>query len=305
MSDSPGVSRRDFVKALGTAAMVPALGANSAETPVARFYKSLTVEQKSQLSFPDDHPLRSVFRDNWKIVEPTIGDLDRDQQSLCRAIFQGLCTDAGLERFDRQMRDDYGGFANYHVALFGEPGTERPFEWVLTGRHVTLRADGNRMAGPGFGGPIFYGHSAAVGENVWSHHARGATAIFEGLDREQKTRAIVTRSQAKLARVALLRGENAPETGLAVSTLDDPGKRQVQALLQELTTSFRAFDAQEITSCLIAEGGADRLRLAFHDIGEALPPGALPVWTLSGPAFSWYFHGDPHVHAWVVVDRPT
>ena len=60
----------------------------------------------------------------------------------------------------KQMDDDAGGFDAYHVAVFGEPGTDKPFEWVLTGRHDTLRADGNSVEGAAFGGPIFYGHAA-------------------------------------------------------------------------------------------------------------------------------------------------
>ena len=51
------------------------------------------------------------------------------------------------------------------MAVFGEPGTDKPFEWVLTGRHDTLRADGNSVEGAAFGGPIFYGHAADGHDN--------------------------------------------------------------------------------------------------------------------------------------------
>ena len=101
-----------------------------------------------------------MVNNNWAIVKPTIDDMNPEQQALCREIMKNLCSEDGYERFMKQMEDDDGGFESYHVAVFGEPGTDKPFEWVLSGRHDTLRADGNSVEGAAFGGPIFYGHAA-------------------------------------------------------------------------------------------------------------------------------------------------
>ena len=150
------LSRRDFVKTLGATAAAAALPLGTAaqvfaddkpgptalgpaETAVARFYKTLKPEQKKLICFPFDDPLRSKVQNNWAIVKPTIGDMDKEQQALCQEIFKNLCSKEGYERFKKQMAEDYGGFGKYHVAVFGEPGTEKPFEWVLSGRHDTLR----------------------------------------------------------------------------------------------------------------------------------------------------------------------
>src|SRR4051794_22471165 len=124
MPDAGDVSRRDFLKATGSSAILPALGflPAQAETSVARFYRSLTEEQRGLLCFPGEHPLRGVAQNNWKVVPPTIGDMNRAQQALCREILRGLCSDDGAERFDRLMGQDDDGFASYHVAVFGEPG---------------------------------------------------------------------------------------------------------------------------------------------------------------------------------------
>ena len=164
-SASP-LTRREFVKAAGLAAVAavsplavagrapaaPSAGPSpsaAAETAVARFHASLKDAQRKIICFPFDHPLRSKVQNNWAIVKPTIGDLDGEQKALCREIFKNLLSEEGYERFQKQMDDDYGGFESYHVAVFGEPGTEKPFEWVLTGRHDTLRADGNSVDGRG------------------------------------------------------------------------------------------------------------------------------------------------------------
>jgi hypothetical protein len=326
------LSRRDFVKTVGTtalAATAPVIGARHAgaspsgkkaagptpsapaETAVARFYQTLKPEQKKQICFAFNHPLRLRVRNNWAIVKPTIGDMTKEQQALCREVFKNLCSDEGYERFTRQMGDDYGGFESYHVAVFGEPGTDKPFEWVLTGRHDTLRADGNSVAGAAFGGPIFYGH-AAEGHfnedprhtnNVWWYQGKQANAIFATLDDKQRAGALVSSKEEDDARTIRLKGSKLAETGLAVSGLDGQQKQMVRKLLEAMLMPFRAFDAEEVRECLDEAGGLDKLRLIYFKEGDIGDDGVWDVWKLEGPAFSWYFHGSPHVHTWLNVAR--
>ena len=95
------VSRRGFVQTIGASALaaaVPIIGQSTAaagpvpagptpksaaETAVARFYKTLTAEQRKLLVFPFNDPLRKRVGNNWAIVKPTIGDLTPEQQSIC------------------------------------------------------------------------------------------------------------------------------------------------------------------------------------------------------------------------------
>ena len=53
-------------------------------------------------------------------------------------------------------------------ALIGEPGSGK-FQFLLTGRHMTLRCDGDSAEHVAFGGPIFYGHDAG-GFNEEANH---------------------------------------------------------------------------------------------------------------------------------------
>lgn len=245
------LSRREFVKVLGTGALaagaLPLVGAAKAvasagptpsapaETAVARFYKTLKDEQRKLICFPFDHPLRSKVQNNWAIVKPTIGDLSAEQQALCQEIFKNLCSEEGYDRFKKQMDDDYGGFDSYHVAVFGEPGTDKPFEWVLTGRHDTLRADGNSVEGAAFGGPIFYGHAAdghfnedpKHTNNVWWYQGQQANKIFATLDGSQRARALISKKEEDDARSIRLRGEKLGDSGLAVADLDGDRKSVV------------------------------------------------------------------------------
>ena len=219
-ADCAAVSRRQFVRTVGAgvlAASAPILGSRpprtgpakvgpspsaAAETAVARFYKTITPEQRKVICFPFDHPKRSMVNNNWAIVKPKIDDMKPEQQALCREIMKNLCSEEGYERFMKQMDDDAGGFESYHVAVFGEPGTDKPFEWVLTGRHDTLRADGNSVEGAAFGGPIFYGHAADGHDtedakhthNVWWYQGEQANKIFQTLDEKQRAQALVEKS---------------------------------------------------------------------------------------------------------------
>ena len=326
---APAVSRRDFVKALGAASLaatLPAIGARSAlaattptgpspsapaETAVARFYAALKDDQRKLICFPFDDPLRSKVQNNWAIVKPTIRDLSTEQKALCREVFKNLCSEEGYERFMTQMDDDYGGFDSYHVAVFGEPGTEKPFEWVLSGRHNTLRADGNSVEGAAFGGPIFYGHDATGSgnddskhtDNVWWYQGQQANKIFSTLEPAQKTRALVAKAEPDAPRSIQLQGAHLPDVGLPVADLDGQQKQMVQQLLKDLTSPFRAFDVDEVQECLRDAGGADKLRLTYFKDGDIGDDGVWDIWKLEGPAFSWYFHGSPHVHTWVNVAR--
>jgi Protein of unknown function (DUF3500) len=319
---NPVLSRREFVKTAALAASLPILGAKAAsgavgpsptapaETAVGRFYKTLTLEQKKVLCFPFDNPLRTQVNNNWAIVKPTIGDMTSEQQALCKEIFKNLVSEEGLPRFEKQMDEDYGGFESYHVAVFGEPGTDRPFEWVLSGRHDTLRADGNSVAGAAFGGPIFYGHashsfneSAKHTDNVWWYQAEQANKIFSTLDDKQKTRALVAKAEPDSPRSIKLRGDKLGESGLAVADLDGSQKQMVQGLLKAMLSPFRALDAEEVHECLKDAGGADKLRLSYFKEDDIGNDGVWDIWKLEGPAFSWYFHGSPHVHTWLNVAR--
>ena len=54
-----------------------------------------------------------------------------------------MTTEDGYDRLKLQMKaDTSGGFKSYSIAIFGKPGSGK-FQWELTGRHLTLRADGD------------------------------------------------------------------------------------------------------------------------------------------------------------------
>jgi hypothetical protein len=331
-SDKPQHSsqwdRRRFIHATSTAAaLAGSLGTRhlsasqetirAPETLVKLLYDSLSPRQKEVVCFNWQHTtkdqglLRTRVANNWKITKPTIlSDFyTRDQQALVRDIFQGIIHPDWHDRFDKQLKDDMGGFGvGQSLAIFGTPGSQQ-FEFVLTGRHTTLRCDGNTQEHVAFGGPIFYGHAAGTDDesathpgNVFWEQAVAANKVYQMLDGRQR----------KLAEVAVTPDEEAvafrPDgySGIPVSELSQDQKSELVRTLNKLIEPFRATDRDEVQQCLAKQGGFDRLYLSFYtdeDIGDDK---VWDNWRLEGPSFVWHFRGAPHVHVWVnIADDPN
>src|SRR5260370_36296945 len=118
---SPGcdcVDRRQVLKtvAMGTAsgtvaATVPKkLTGSSSETLVTTLYTSLTPEQKTKVTFPFDHPLRSKVDNNWHIVPQKIGPFFApDQKAMIGEIFRGLHNPDFVDKVIAHMNEDTTG----------------------------------------------------------------------------------------------------------------------------------------------------------------------------------------------------
>jgi hypothetical protein len=254
-TDRRDLSRRDFVKTVGTAALAATVppSAHHASRPrqgrvrPARrgrrrpLLPSLRDDQRRRICFPFDHPKRSQVQNNWAVVEPTIGDMTSEQQALCAEVFQNLCSEDGRERFSKQMQDDYGGFENYHVAVFGEPGPASRLEWVLTGRHLTLRADGRERRRHGLRRPDLLRarrrrpHPRGPGTRTTSGGIRASRQPdFRHPRRRPAHAGLISQARADAARSAGS-GRRLGDPGLAVGELDPQQKRMVQQLLKDLT----------------------------------------------------------------------
>ena len=317
------ISRRGFLKttltgvAAVTSAGLPALAGeptpatapnSNSETLVTTLYRSLTDEQRKAVVFPFDHPLRSKVDNNWHIVKERVGTFyTPDQQAIVREIFLKMHSPEYADKVLKQVEHDAGeqGFGDCSIALFGEPGVGK-FEFVLTGRHVTRRCDGDSVEGAAFGGPIFYGHAAlSFNEapdhpgNIYWYQAKRANEVFQMLDGKQR----------KLALLGDSRGEHGTDTvalnrrelqGIPISDLSRDQKEHVHMVMSDLLAPFRKQDADEAIK-LIKDNGFDNLHMAFYKNEDIGNDGVWDVWQIEGPAMIWYFRGDPHVHTWVHI----
>jgi hypothetical protein len=321
-SHQPSVSRRQFVQQVSAAAVSASLAprvlgaAESApaapESLVKTLYQSFTPEQKESICFPWDYTddrglLRMHVANNWQITEPKVatGFFTSDQQEMIEAIFWGLYSPEWKDRIRKQLRDDAGGYGKEQsIALFGSPDGG-PFEFVMTGRHLTIRCDGNSVEHAAFGGPIFYGHAAEDFNeapnhpgNVFWYQAERANGLYKMLDGKQREHALIPTAPRESA--IHFRGAE-PIPGLPIAELTADQKAEAQQILSSLLEPYRAGDQAEVRQCLEAQGGLDQCRLAFYQSGDLGNDGIWDNWRIEGPSFVWHYRGTPHVHVWVNV----
>ena len=311
------VNRRKTVKVVATAAFAGGTfniwAQSKPETLVKSFYDSLSTTQKKVMLFDWEHLKKGYVDNNWNIVDEddySIGKFySSQQQKLIHSIFKSSLSEQGFKRYSKQIQDDSDGFANFTCGLFGAPGKE--FEFVLTGRHLTLRADGNLTDKAAFGGPIFYGHATRFTEkadhkgNVWWHQAVLANAVYSSLDRGQKKKALLEKAPADNRKVINLKGKSGKFAGLAIKNMNESQKKLVQRTIDSLFISFKKPDVDEALKFIKEYGGMDALYISFYEQRDLGDDKIWDRWMIEGPGFVWYFRGSPHVHSWVNIGVPS
>ena len=289
------------------------------ESAVKDLYASLTEAQRKDVAFAWDYQapgkglLRTHVSNNWQITKPQISGkyFTDDQQQMIRKIFEGLIHPDWHARYYKQIEDDNGGFGeNQAIAIFGEPGSDK-FEFVMTGRHMTLRCDGNTSQHLAFGGPIFYGHDPlgefnegpTHEENVFWDQALAANQVYAMLDGKQRGLAEQKRTLAE-GDIAF-RGSKTAIPGLPVTEMSGDQKEALQKVLGKLIEPYRQVDRDEVKQCLTAQGGLDACSLVFYTDNDIGKDRVWDNWRLEGPSFVWHFRGAPHVHVWVNIADST
>ena len=331
------LSRRDFIRVASVGLAASSLSGASlsgmgrllaaegeekskSENLVKTLYESLTPAQKEEICFAWDYTddrglLRTHVSNNWHVTDEKFNVASSfftsNQQDLIREIFFGLYNPEWKDRLLKQLKDDAGGYgAHQTIALFGEPGSGK-FEFLMTGRHLTIRCDGDSNEHYAFGGPIFYGHAAAgfnepVGHpgNVYWPQAEMANKLFQMLDGKQRELALIKTAPGESA--VEFHGKELKD-GLPISELTADQKAHAQKVLAALVEPYRRPDQAEALAMLDKQGGLDACRLKYYrqnSKGESLDlgdDGQWDVWRLEGPSFVWHYRGVPHVHVWVNV----
>lgn len=284
------------------------------ENLVVKLYQSLTPTQKAEICFAWDHTddrglLRTHVSNNWNITDEkfAVGSkfFTKDQQELIHELFFGLYQPDWRKKIAQQLQDDAGGYGkSQSIALFGKPG-EGKFEFVMTGRHLTVRCDGNSAPHVAFGGPIFYGHAAKDFNeqpdhpgNVFWYQALKANGLYQMLDGKQRKQALIEKAPAE-AKVEFRKSGERP--GLPVCELSRDQKEHAKQVLAALLEPYRVSDQDEARACLEKQGGLDACHLSFYKQGDLGNDQVWDIWRLEGPSFVWHYRGAPHVHVWVNV----
>ena len=278
----------------------------AAETSIAELYQTLDSDQRAVVAKAWTDPLRKRVNANWHITKPNIGGdfYTASQKSLVEKIVKQLTSESGFDRLKKQTEDDDGGIEAYSMAWFGKPNDEK-FEWMLTGRHLTLRADGNSLDKIVFGGPVVYGHGeeSSPKDNLFYYQTQKVQSVFESLSAEQRKKALVGTAAPAEAQVAI-QGSKGTFQGLQGAELEGEQRSLFQQAVTSILSMYRDEDASEANSIIEQNGGLDRLRIAYYAKDDLLGDGIWDVWRIEGPSAVIHFRGAPHVHAYIHIAGP-
>lgn len=300
--------RRTFLAASAATMLLPRCGVHaaggekvSAESLAGELYAGLSESQRRVVCLPLSDASMTKAHANWHITQPLIGsDFYTDsQQSLIAEIVKHVTSEEGYERISRQMDDDDGGVGAYSMALFGHPGGDA-FQWVLTGRHLTLRADGDTLRQSAFGGPLVYGHGeeSSPRDNLFYYQTQQVNKVFESLDAAQREQAMI----GQLPGESQLKPNSG--SGIAAGQLDEGQKQLLRESIKTVLSPYRQGDGDEAMR-YIDQAGFDQLRLMFARAGDLEGDGIWDMWRIESPAGVIHFRGAPHVHAYIHFYGPN
>jgi len=323
------VSRRDFFRLAGglTAAAVAgelaparapaAPGSGSAEDLVRELYAGLNDWQRGHVVYPWDHlgndgsriPVR--LRTYNTCIGKAIGETySKAQRELIERILRAMSSgEDGYRQITRNGTwDANDGILSGGAYVFGNPTGGQPFCFLFAGHHLTVRCDGNSEPDVPFGGPLFYGHivNGYSQRNVFNYQTRSALALFDALTEDQRRRALVRGRPAEAGNGPNplgLRGRDDALPGIRGGELTAEQRRLLDSVLRTLLSPYRKEDGDEVMEIVRANGGLERVHLAFYENpgGGAAEPWT--YWRLEGPGFVWCFRVLPHVHTFVNIRR--
>jgi len=287
--------------------------AKPAEALIRELHETLTPDQKKQLVLPWDHKrdkdgdLTRLSTFNSPVNGKRIGDeFTKPQQALVKQILLSILSgDDALERLSRHGNwDSSGSFEGCGCTIFGEPSDDNKFAWVFSGHHLTLRCDGNSEPGAAFGGPVYYGHSAAgySDQNVYRYQTKLVQSVYEALDAKQQLQAVADKNPGDGRKGIEFPKTDAAKPGIGYDELSGDQQKLVETVMRELLGPFRKEDADEVLDIVKANGGMEEIHLAFYKDGRSKDDEVKwHFWRLEGPGFIWNYRVLPHVHCFVNI----
>lgn len=321
------LARRDFIRVMGTAAAVAVTGLSplqkaraaraekqsQAEPLVFELYRSMDSDQKKKLVRPWDHGATSgkgiasrLLTHNAADGKSKIGEeYSKKQIELLDRIFRAIANgEEGYKQLSRDGRFDASNeFENIGALIYGEAVEGKKFSLVFCGHHITVRCDGNSEESTAFGGPLYYGHSpnGYAKNNVFSKQTKAATDLFGALSADQKKVAVRPGNWVDEHSGVKVPKKDAKVPGLGFTDMTKEQQELTQKVMTEVVAPYRKEDGDEVMEIIKANGGMEKLSMAFYEEGKRNEKEPWSYWRLEGPGFVWSFRSLPHVHTFVNV----
>ncbi len=328
---SPILGRRDFIRVLGTSATAVAVGGVAALSPLARaraaraekqaaaealvfeLFATMDSDQKQKLVRPWDHGMKNgkgmptrLETANDAVDKLRIGiEYNKKQVELLNRIFRSIANgEEGYKRLSRNGKfDNSGDFESIGALIYGEAAEGKKFSLVFSGHHLTIRCDGNSEAQTAFGGPLYYGHSPSgyASTNVFNYQTKVVNEVFAALDETQRKIAVMSGRWKDGVDTVKLPKPSDKVPGLAFADMSTDQKALVERVMRELVSPYRKEDGDEVMEIVKANGGMEKIALAFYQEGKTSAKEPWTFWRLEGPGFVWSFRALPHIHTFVNI----
>ncbi|HEY3788520.1 MAG TPA: DUF3500 domain-containing protein [Urbifossiella sp.] len=320
------IGRRDFIRVLGASAMAAALPLSplaqaraaraekqaAAEQLVFELFASMDADQKKQLVLPWDYksggqPLPArLMTANAPVGKSVIGLVyNKKQVELLDRIFRSIANgEEGYKQLSRNKTfDNSGDFESIGALIYGEPAAGKKFSLVFCGHHITVRCDGNSEEKTAFGGPLYYGHSPSgyAKTNVFHYQTEVVTALFDSLNADQKKTAVKPGKWADGVQTVKLPAKDAKGPGIGINDLTKDQKKLVETVMAKLVSPYRKEDGDEVMEIIKANGGMEKISIAFYEEGKSSAKEPWNHWRLEGPGFVWSYRALPHIHTFVNI----
>ena len=330
-NDFAALDRRGFLRRASTGLTVAAGGASllaahsgaapaqpkqkPAESLIRELHASLSDDQKKQLVLRWDHgatrgrkragrPSRLRTYNSALLGKKIARHYTKPQQELLKKILRAiLSSDDAYKRITRNNKwDNSRSFDGNGAVIFGDPVTKK-FAWVFAGHHLTVRCDGNSEPGAAFGGPMYYGHTVNgySPKNVYNYQTGRVQLLFDALSHKQQKQAIAAKNPGDREKGIQFPPKSAPKPGIAYADLDKEQQALVQTVMRELLAPYRKEDGDEVMQIIKANGGMDKIHLAFYEDRRLKDKQRWHFWRLEGPGFIWNYRVLPHVHCYVNI----
>src|SRR3954465_2907150 len=96
-------------------------------------------------------------------------------------------------------------------------------------------------------------------------------------------------------------GKDARVPGLAIADMTKDQKDLIEKIMKELVAPYRKEDGDEVMEIIKANGGMEKICLAFYQEGNTNPKEPWTYYRLEGPGFVWSFRALPHIHTFVNI----
>lgn len=327
------VDRRNFIRVVGerTAALAALAGAagglsrlqaddakpvekaaKPAEDLIRELHSNLSEAQKKEVILPWDHKMGNsalptrLGMYNGAILKKTIGEnYTKPQQELVQRILKSISSDdAGFKQLTRNgTYDGSKSFENCGALIFGDPTGNNKFSWVFSGHHITVRCDGNSEEGAAFGGPMYYGHSpnGYSDKNCFNYQTKAVLSVYEALDEKQRKQAVVAGSPGEHAPSIRFKKADEAKPGIGIMELSKDQRALVESVMRTILSPYRKEDADEVMSIVKANGGLEKIHLAFYQDKDMADSKEWHFWRLEGPGFVWNYRVLDHVHTYVNI----